>query len=314
MKLQGWSFPECVCHDCMTFIQSQTHGLARPVEDTALACNLWARGSVRNTAPSHGSWGCMTSTFYYKNSGAGGDACRSPWHQDAVKLLWERLEEPWYLQSPTVQARMTLQNQGLYWTKFTELKDSCGWVRVNYLSKYSPITSHEFCKWKQLCSLKNCQVNGMFHSTSIVKAHTTCRVLCQTLAEGVQDSVLASSPWHGFGEQDGETICSGSLQIPPDIMLEDYWHEAIRLLPASRGGPCPQPTVTHWTPLSAPPSLPLSFFPSLFNQGTFVGHPLYFRATSVFQACWALNTEFEYQCSRMPVLFHPILSVHNHTL
>lgn len=48
--------------------------------------------------------------------------------------------------------------------------------------------------------------------------------------------------------------------------------------------------------LRSPPLFPFS--PSLFNQETFVGHPLYFRAKSVFQACWALNTEFEYQCRK----------------
>lgn len=48
---------------------------------------------------------------------------------------------------------------------------------------------------------------------------------------------------------------------------------------------------------SLSPSSSFSFL-SLFNQETFVGHPLYFRAKSVFQACWALNTEFEYQCRK----------------
>lgn len=64
-------------------------------------------------------------------------------------------------------------------------------------------------------------------------------------------------------------------------------------------------TPTYLYTLDAPiclsslsPLLLFPFSPSWFNQETFVGHPLYFRAKSVFQACWALNTEFEYQCRK----------------
>ena len=39
----------------------------------------------------------------------------------------------------------------------------------------------------------------------------------------------------------------------------------------------------HRRPRPRPPPFPFS--PSLFNQETFVGHPLSFRAKSVFQAC-----------------------------
>ena len=91
-----------------------------------------------------------------------------------------------------------------------------------------------------------------------------------------------------------------ALIRPTHTVLLNRGHGVITLLPTSL-------TPTYLYTLDAPICLsfslsplppPFPFSPSLFNQETFVGHPLYFRAKSVFQACWALNTEFEYQCRK----------------
>lgn len=54
------------------------------------------------------------------------------------------------------------------------------------------------------------------------------------------------------------------------------WGAALRPLPDSL-------SLNLLLPLPLPPPFPV--LPSLFNQETFVVHPLYFREKSVFQAC-----------------------------
>ena len=78
-----------------------------------------------------------------------------------------------------------------------------------------------------------------------------------------------------------------ALIRPTHTVLLNRGHGVITLLPTSL-------TPTYLYTLDAPICLsfslsplppPFPFSPSLFNQETFVGHPLYFRAKSVFQAC-----------------------------
>lgn len=146
----------------------------------------------------------------------------------------------------------------------------------------------------------------MVHTASIFKAPTVC------WAEGIGPRVLTSYPWHSGREQDGGSNVLFWLFPDPATCHTRYCrtmdtglsHRSPLLAPQPTAYALDAPIGPSCFPFPPPP--PCLFFPSLFNQETFVGHPLSFRAKSVFQACGALHTKFEFQCRKMSVLYHPI--------